>query len=346
MSNDELFDCFGSDDDDDDDDVHHGNHNNNEAGNDSSSPQQKHNSKQSQGRDPNCGVCSQLNAERSLLVHVKNNVDPFTKRSNESSNTSIDGEDQDILSIRTENVQKIIDEFCNKRAWMMHIGPEKAMIIQETLKAKIDDFIHENSTVNNSTASTTSNEAKFVCVELGTYCGYGSSVLCKTLHEYAMKYDLIDFHLFTVEINPVYSQIAQEIIDLCGMNKYVTILENELLLSGDTGDVGLLLKEGIKEYYSTNNDSQYRIDFLLIDHDKDAYLSDLKLLERHDLIKEGTAVAADNVVFAGISDYVSYMKDLADAGIVNTTTVESMVEYSEADILNDEDELFKDGIGE
>ena len=350
MSNEELFDCFGSDDEEEE-------YVNDQVEQNSSLrlPQQKTRIVQ---RDPNCGVCSQLNVEKSLLVHVKNNLSSSKSLSehDESNNSSThrdDGtknlnEDENIMS-RTVEIQKIIDEFCNKRAWMMNIGPEKGSIIQNALRERINKFVeihrrkvdHDNFNVDSS-----HNKPHFVCVELGTYCGYGSTILAKILHEYAMKYDHIDFHLFTVEINPLFAQIAKEIVDLCHMSKYITILENDLLFSGETGDVGLLLKEGIRKHFSVGEENDCCIDFLLIDHDKDSYLSDLKLLERHGMIKEGSKIAADNVMFAGIKDYVSYMKDLVEAGIVRSRTVESMVEYSGADIFKDGDEkLFEDAIG-
>ena len=92
------------------------------------------------------------------------------------------------------------------------------------------------------------------------------------------------------------------------------------------------------------------IDFLLIDHDKDSYLADLNHLETSGMIHQGTStVFADNVIFAKIDkNYMtSYMKQLAMQGIVRSKTIESIVEYSAADVSNYEgnEELFKDGIG-
>ena len=242
---------------------------------------------------------------------------------------------------RCKLVQTTIDDFCEKRAWMMHIGPEKGLIIQDVLKEKLDAFVKTNSDDEKS-----EEKPLFVCVELGTYCGYGSIWLARTLYEYSKKYTHIDFHLFTVEINPLFAQIAQEITDLCKLNDHVTILENDLLMSGETADVGLLLKEKIKQY-SCSKGKDVCLDFLLIDHDKDSYLSDLKILEGHGMIKEGTVVAADNVIFAQIDNYISYMKKLDEEGIVSTRTEESFVEYSSPDISNNnsKEALFKDGIG-
>ena len=82
------------------------------------------------------------------------------------------------------------------------------------------------------------------------------------------------------------------------------------------------------------------IDFLMIDHDKESYLTDLKRLESSGLITCGTIVAADNVLFAGIHDYMDYMKSRAEEGMVKTCTIESTVEYSSSE------QMLVDGVGE
>jgi hypothetical protein len=46
------------------------------------------------------------------------------------------------------------------------------------------------------------------------------------------------------------------------------------------------------------------------------------------MIRQGTYVAADNVVFARIDDYRSYVKHLATNGIVETKLEETYLEYS------------------
>ncbi len=234
---------------------------------------------------------------------------------------------------------------------MMHLGPEKGAIIQNVLREKLDEFFNSGM------------ERSFVCAELGTYCGYGSVQISKTLSEYAKNYcnkdkddkttsssiTDADLHLFTVEINPSFAQIAREVVDMSQLSKYVTILQNELMINGSADDVGLLLKEGIQNHYQRNSledQGDICIDFLLIDHDKDSYLDDLMRLEQCGLVRKGTVVVADNVIFAQIDDYVKYMKNLDRRGVVKSTTVEALVEYSTADIIHtgNEKDLYRDGI--
>ena len=49
-------------------------------------------------------------------------------------------------------------------------------------------------------------------------------------------------------------------------------------------------------------------DFVFIDHWKDLYLKDLKLLEEFGLIKKGAWVFADNVVLFNLEDYLDYVR--------------------------------------
>jgi hypothetical protein len=92
------------------------------------------------------------------------------------------------------------------------------------------------------------------------------------------------------------------------------------------------------------------IDFLFIDHDKDAYLSDLIKLESRGMIRVGTRVVADNVIFANIDDYLSYVRNKMDMGIVMTRTIPCHVEYygGEDDDASSSDDSrkYQDGMGE
>ncbi len=332
------FDCFGSDQEEEEDDHHL-----------DPDRDKKTKSGDEAKRAPDCGVCSQLNAEKSLLIHVQNELSSLDHDDNHSSNIND--------SCITNLVLSIIDDFCYKRAWMMHLGPHKSKILNLTLKTKIQDFIKTRNLAISSYVNKDSSQAKgrriFNCVELGTYCGYSSISIAKSLHEFAKIYTAIDFHLFTIELNPSFVKLSQELIDICKLSTHITILENEFMIDGSVGDVALLLKDGMNKRYNTpqygddDDHSHLRIDFLFIDHDKDSYLSDLQTLERSGLIQEGTVVVADNVIFAQINDYISYMKELHGKGIVVTTTVESVVEYSEPDVLNNagKEGLFRDGIG-
>jgi hypothetical protein len=87
----------------------------------------------------------------------------------------------------------------------------------------------------------------------------------------------------------------------------------------------------------SGEDSRSMIDFLFVDHDKSRYLSDLKELEVTGMIKKGTYIAADNVIFAEIQDYRQYMSKLSDEGIVTTRLEDSLVEFCQPELLSTTD---------
>ena len=64
------------------------------------------------------------------------------------------------------------------------------------------------------------------------------------------------------------------------------------------------------------------IDFLLFDHAKNLYLSDLNGLEESGLLKAGSYVSADNVVFNKLDS------QLQAKGVVETRLDEMNLEYS------------------
>ncbi len=254
--------------------------------------------------EESCGVLAfHANTERSLLMHVKNSNKPENE-------------------IPCQHILNEIDWFCKSRHWMMNVGPEKGGLIQNSLREAI-----EKKQRLQSRSEGLENRKKFVAVELGTYCGYGSIFLSSLLKIHKEQYQDIAFNLFTVEINPEFSAIAKEMIQMAEQDDIVTVLDNDLLMDGSTGDVGELVKGALLEKFEQGG-ADMRIDFLMIDHDKDSYLADLKRLEKSGLIKRGTIVAADNVIFAGIFEYINYMQGLAKEGIVKTSTKEAAVEYS------------------
>lgn len=323
--------------------------------------------------EESCGVlCFHPHTEQSLLVNVKNKLNQWNKlKGTRVVQTSRDGDgdndgesdgdnngDNDGEKVHDhEQVLKAIDEYCQTVHWMMHIGPEKKSIIQETLQSAMDAKIKKHLNSNPGMDVNTDADAdkagskpicRFICVELGTYCGYGSICLASMMRNIQQSYMNmknmnvdVQFHLFTVEINPQFTKIAKEMIRLAKLESYITVLQNDLLLNGTTGNVSDLIQKAIMDKYAygstrtihnisgTLNDT-CTLDFIMIDHDKDEYLSDLQCMESNKtgLIKNGTTVVADNVIFAQIDNYISYMKELEEKGIVRTKTKKTNVEYS------------------
>ena len=258
-------------------------------------------------RDESCGVCSfHSNTESSLLMHVRN------------SN----------LNNGTEGVLMAIDDFCIKRHWMMHVGPEKGLLLKQFLRDAM-----------NQKASANANGASFVAVELGTYCGYSSILMAS---EFRASSTSLNCHWYTTEIERSYATIAREMIQLGKMDDIVSV--HQITFDGHDTNVVEVVRDALKGDDSAR--VQPMIDFLFIDHDKDAYTQDLRKFEQSGLIGKGTTVVADNVIFAGIQDYIDYAQEKQIEGIVWTRTIPCCVEYSGTNVNVSELERkkYQDGI--
>ncbi len=55
--------------------------------------------------------------------------------------------------------------------------------------------------------------------------------------------------------------------------------------------------------------SEGPFDIIFIDHQKDLYLSDFKLIENNGGIQKGTVVVGDNIVYPGAPEYLQHFKD-------------------------------------
>jgi catechol O-methyltransferase len=307
-------------------------------------------------RDPSCGVLAfHYGTEKSLLRHVQLELtsDRFTSivTKNPITTTNHQGEAEGCRTVVASLVLQLVDEFCLSRHWMMHVGQEKGVVVQQFLKECHDRFF------DTTTTNVKSSSRPLILVELGTYCGYSSILLANTLKE-QLQCSL--FHIFSVEVVPENVQVANELIRLAELEHCITVLLLENVNEGyddnddDEKESSLLakrLEQSIKakfpgHYCSPENFA--RIDFLFIDHAKSLYLRDLQVLEQARMIREGSFVAADNVVFAAIDDYRHYFGHLCQQGIAQSQLKEGFLEYCQPDCLDassSQQMRFRDGIG-
>ena len=108
--------------------------------------------------------------------------------------------------------------------------------------------------------------------------------------------------------------VANSVFRLAKMETYITPI---FMKSEDS------LSQTLQENGVTD-----QIDFLLLDHDKPRYLSDIKDLEQSKYLKSGSYVSADNVVFNRLDEYRQHMHSLALKGTVETRLEEMNLEYS------------------
>ncbi len=164
---------------------------------------------------------------------------------------------------------RAIDEFCYGESFMMNVGDEKG--------ALLDAAIHRARPER--------------LLELGTYCGYSALRTVRAMTE--------DAHLYSIEFNPDNAAIARRILDHAGAGDRVTVVVGTL---GDGGDTIATLE----------NEHGFRdgaLDFVFIDHDKDAYLSDLERFRERGWLRAGAVVVADNVKFPGVPGYREHMRE-------------------------------------
>ena len=90
--------------------------------------------------------------------------------------------------------------------------------------------------------------------------------------------------MYSIESDPANAAIAKKMVEVAGLSSVVTIIE------GKVCDVIPKLKS---EHYITH------VDFCFVDHWKDFYLSDVQLLEGSELLRPGSRVVADNILYPG-----------------------------------------------
>jgi len=159
----------------------------------------------------------------------------------------------------------------------------------------IDEFAYNQSFLINvgdekglilDSAVATAKPARIL--ELGTYCGYSAL---------RMAIAAPTARIVSIEFNPANAAIARSILDHAGVSSRVTVVE------GTLGDGGKTI-EALRKSHGFGAGS---VDLVFIDHAKDVYLSDLKLIMEQGWLRRGALVVADNIKFPGAPEYRAYM---------------------------------------
>lgn len=137
-------------------------------------------------------------------------------------------------------------------------------------------------------------------IELGAYVGYSAIQFAQWLPD--------NGNYYSFEIDPLYAAISTKIIEYAGLKHKVTVIIGSFE----------------KKYYKILP-LKDEIDMIFIDHAKNKYLSDLKLIESAGLLKKGTVIVADNIGYPGAPDYLEYVLNNSK---YQTTIIDTTVEYS------------------
>jgi catechol O-methyltransferase len=127
-------------------------------------------------------------------------------------------------------------------------------------------------------------------LELGTYCGYSALRMARAAP---------DARIVSLELNPANADIARRIFAHAGVGARITVVVGTL---GDGGATRAALRD--RHGFAAGS-----VDFVFVDHAKDAYLPDLQRIEAEGWLRPGSVVVADNVKFPGAPAYRAYMKE-------------------------------------
>jgi catechol O-methyltransferase len=104
--------------------------------------------------------------------------------------------------------------------------------------------------------------------------------------------------LYSIEFNPANAEIARRVLAHAGASDRVTVIV------GTLGDGGATIK-ALEQDHGFARES---LDFVFLDHDKDAYLPDLERILAQGWLRPGAVAVADNVKFPGAPAYREHMR--------------------------------------
>lgn len=128
-----------------------------------------------------------------------------------------------------------------------------------------------------------------LALELGTYCGYGALRIALAASPATV---------YSIEFAEANAANARRIWAHAGVADRVTCVV------GTLGDGGRTLDALTNEHGFDCG----KLDFVFIDHDKQAYLADLQHIVNRGWLHPGSIVVADNVKWPGTPAYHAYMK--------------------------------------
>lgn len=130
-------------------------------------------------------------------------------------------------------------------------------------------------------------------LEFGSYVGYSAICLASAMVARAAPGQRVRYVSF--EKNPIIAAVAASLADLAGLREVVTIH-----VGSASESLSRLVKEGMV--------TKGTVDFMLLDHWKDFYISDLQICEKFSLLRPGSVVLADNIIFPGAPEYLAYVQ--------------------------------------
>ena len=163
---------------------------------------------------------------------------------------------------------RVIDDFCVTRSVMINVGDEKGEILDQAVERVSPRLL----------------------LELGTYCGYSGLRMARVMPA--------DARFYSIEFSPANADIARRIWAHAGVGDRLTVVV------GSLGDGGATIERLRSEFGFSDG----ALDFVFVDHDKNAYLPDLERMKDERWLHPGSVVVADNVKFPGAPQYRAYLQ--------------------------------------
>jgi catechol O-methyltransferase len=128
-----------------------------------------------------------------------------------------------------------------------------------------------------------------LALELGTYCGYSALRIAAAAQA---------AHVYSVELAAANAANARQIWEHAGVADRITCVVGTIGDGGKTLDA-LAAEHGL---------GAGSVDFVFLDHDKNAYLADLRSIMTLGWLHSGSIVVADNIKIPGAPKYRAYMR--------------------------------------
>ena len=129
-----------------------------------------------------------------------------------------------------------------------------------------------------------------IVLELGTYCGYSALRIARAAPT---------ARVYSVEFSPANAEVARRIWTHAGVADRITCVV------GTIGDGGRTLDALSRDHGFGDG----AVDLVFIDHDKNAYLSDLRSIIARGWLHPGSIVVADNVRVPGAPGYRRFLRE-------------------------------------
>lgn len=132
-------------------------------------------------------------------------------------------------------------------------------------------------------------------LEIGTFLGYSAIRTARNLLQPGGK-------LLCIEANPQNAAVARQVVQYAGFDEQVQVIDGlsqQVIPQLPTLLAAIQQSQQLGLQEQHQQEQQQGFDVLFLDHCKDCYLPDLQKLEQLGLIRQGTTVMADNVIYPG-----------------------------------------------